>query len=108
MMFTASTSRSIARQVNVVNLYSSMATSTRSSQAPKGASSLPRSYHHGALRQALLDASVNLLREGDVEALSLRAVARAAGVSQTAPYRHFKDRRALVAGGGQAAVSPMG
>ena len=68
-----------------------MATSTRSAKALKGALSLPRSYHHGALRQALLDASVNLLREGGVEALSLRAAARAAGVSQTAPYRHFGD-----------------
>ena len=107
-MFTVSTSRSVARQVSVVNLYFSMVTSTRSSRAPKGTSSLPRSYHHGDLRQALLNASVNLLREGGVEALSLRAVARAAGVSQTAPYRHFKDRRALVAGVAQAAFARMG
>ena len=107
-MFTVSTLRSVDRQVSIVNLYFSMATSTRSAKALKGAPSLPRSYHHGALRQALLDASVNLLREGGVEALSLRAVARAAGVSQTAPYRHFKDRRALVAGVAQAAFARMG
>ena len=56
-----------------------------------------RGYHHGNLRRALLDASIPLLREGGPEALTLRAVARAAGVSQTAPYRHFADRAALVA-----------
>lgn len=56
-----------------------------------------RPYHHGDLRQALVDAAIELLREGGPEALTLRGVARAAGVSQAAPYRHFKDRRALVA-----------
>ncbi len=56
-----------------------------------------RAYHHGDLRQALLDAAIPLLRKGGHDALTLRAVARAAGVSQTAPYRHFADRSALVA-----------
>ena len=56
-----------------------------------------RSYHHGDLRRALLDAALPLIRKGGPEALTLRAVARAAGVSQAAPYRHFADRRALVA-----------
>lgn len=56
-----------------------------------------RAYHHGDLQQALLDAALPLLRKGGPEALTLRAVARAAGVSQTAPYRHFDDRSALVA-----------
>src|SRR5688572_9210328 len=56
-----------------------------------------RAYHHGDLRQALLDAALPLLRKGGPAALTLRAVARAAGVSQTAPYRHFADRSALVA-----------
>src|SRR5687768_2538693 len=55
-----------------------------------------RAYHHGDLRQALLDAALPLLRTGGPQALTLRAVARAAGVSQTAPYRHFTDRSALV------------
>ena len=53
-------------------------------------------YHHGDLRRALLDAGREILRAGGPEALTLRAVARHAGVSQTAPYRHFADRRALV------------
>jgi AcrR family transcriptional regulator len=56
-----------------------------------------RPYHHGDLRQALVDAAIELLREEGPEALTLRGAARAAGVSQAAPYRHFKDRRALVA-----------
>src|SRR5688500_20294568 len=54
-------------------------------------------YHHGALRRALVESALPLLRAGGAEALTLRAVARAAGVSQTAPYRHFADRAALVA-----------
>jgi AcrR family transcriptional regulator len=56
-----------------------------------------KSYHHGDLEAALIQAAVKLLREGGPEALTLRGVARAAGVSQAAPYRHFADRRALVA-----------
>lgn len=54
-------------------------------------------YHHGDLRNALLDAAVRLVDADGVEKLSLRAVAREAGVSQAAPYHHFKDKEALVA-----------
>lgn len=50
-------------------------------------------YHHGNLRAALVAASVESLEAG--EELSVRAVARRAGVSPTAPYRHFADRQAL-------------
>ncbi len=57
----------------------------------------PAAYHHGDLRRALVESALPLLRGGGAEALTLRAVARAAGVSQTAPYRHFADRAALVA-----------
>ena len=56
-----------------------------------------RPYHHGDLRTALLRHAVRILRKEGLDALTLRAVARAAGVSQTAPYRHFADRRALMA-----------
>lgn len=52
-----------------------------------------RGYHHGDLRAALIASAVELL-ESD-EAYSMRAVARRAGVSATAPYRHFADRDAL-------------
>lgn len=87
-----------------------MPTTSRSPHPGKGkdTSLRERPYHHGFLRQALLDAAVELLREGGVEALSLRGVARAAGVSQTAPYRHFRDRRALVAGIAQEGFAGMG
>jgi AcrR family transcriptional regulator len=54
-------------------------------------------YHHGNLRLALLDAAVALIKKVGVEKLSLRGIARSAGVSQTAPYRHFKDKNALLA-----------
>ncbi|OQR63562.1 TetR family transcriptional regulator [Streptomyces maremycinicus] len=50
-------------------------------------------YHHGDLRAALLSTAMEMLEGG--EPFSLRAVARQAGVSPTAPYRHFKDRDAL-------------
>jgi AcrR family transcriptional regulator len=65
-----------------------------SRSAPRAAT---RAYHHGDLRQALLQSALRILRDEGPDALTLRAVARAAGVSQTAPYRHFADRRALVA-----------
>ena len=54
-------------------------------------------YHHGNLREALLDTAIEQLHEGGVENLSLRALARAVGVSQTAPYRHFEDKSELLA-----------
>src|SRR3977135_943878 len=53
-------------------------------------------YHHGDLRAALLRAAMELLEESGEPPLSLRAVARCAGVSPAAPYRHYADREALV------------
>jgi AcrR family transcriptional regulator len=53
-------------------------------------------YHHGDLRAACIRAAMELLEEGGETALSLRAVARRAGVSPAAPYRHYADREALV------------
>ncbi|WNI20942.1 TetR/AcrR family transcriptional regulator [Streptomyces sp. ITFR-16] len=53
-------------------------------------------YHHGDLRAACLRAAHELLEADGSAGLSLRAVARRAGVSATAPYRHFADRDALV------------
>jgi AcrR family transcriptional regulator len=53
-------------------------------------------YHHGNLRAALVRAAMELLEESGATALSLRAVARRAGVSPAAPYRHYADREALV------------
>jgi AcrR family transcriptional regulator len=54
-------------------------------------------YHHGDLRPALLQASLALIDESGIGALSLREVARKAGVSHNAPYHHFKDRGSLLA-----------
>ena len=53
-------------------------------------------YHHGDLRQALMQAATELLRQQGPNALSLRAIAKRAGVSHTAPYRHFADKDALL------------
>ena len=51
----------------------------------------PNDYHHGNLKQALFEGALRQLRQQGAERLSLRALAREIGVSQTAPYRHFKD-----------------
>jgi AcrR family transcriptional regulator len=58
-------------------------------------------YHHGSLRQALVETAVAMLERG--EAFSLRAVARETGVSQAAPYRHCPDRSHL-----ESAVAAVG
>lgn len=55
-----------------------------------------RTYHHGDLRRALLDAAWRLVAEKGLAALTLREVARAAGVSHAAPYHHFPSRTALL------------
>lgn len=54
-------------------------------------------YHHGDLRRALLQGALELLAEGGPARLTLRAAAERAGVSVAAPYRHFADKRALLA-----------
>ncbi|KRE31874.1 hypothetical protein ASG82_02620 [Mycobacterium sp. Soil538] len=53
--------------------------------------------HHGALRSSLIDAALELVAESDAEKVTLRAVARRAGVSTAAPYHHFPDKDALLA-----------
>jgi AcrR family transcriptional regulator len=55
-----------------------------------------RAYHHGNLRSALLERAERTVRERGVHALSLRELARDAGVSHGAPRRHFPDREALL------------
>ena len=54
------------------------------------------SYHHGNLRQALIDAGIKIINENGEENLSLRKVAAACGVSHAAPYAHFKDKDELI------------
>lgn len=53
-------------------------------------------YHHGDLAAALIDSAIQLIEENGIASLSLRGIARLAGVSQAAPYRHFKDKDALL------------
>jgi AcrR family transcriptional regulator len=54
-------------------------------------------YHHGNLREALLQAAIRLIREVGPLAFTLREVARRAGVSHNAPYRHFRNKEELIA-----------
>ena len=53
-------------------------------------------YHHGNLRQALIDAGIRIINESGEEALSLRKAAAACNVSHAAPYAHFKDKEELL------------
>ena len=55
-----------------------------------------RSYHHGDLRNALIGAAGQVLTAKGSAGLSLREVAKVAGVSHAAPYRHFRDKAALL------------
>ncbi|AKU92384.1 TetR/AcrR family transcriptional regulator [Vulgatibacter incomptus] len=54
-------------------------------------------YHHGDLRRALLDAALEQVQQEGAATLSLREVARRAGVTHAAPYRHFASKEALLA-----------
>lgn len=56
-----------------------------------------KQYHHGNLSNALIEQAIKLLENEGLAALSLRRVAKEAGVSQAAPYSHFKDKKALLA-----------
>jgi AcrR family transcriptional regulator len=69
---------------------------------------VPRSYHHGDLRAALLDAAARWLDERGEQALTLRELAREAGVSHAAPYHHFAGREELLAGVAERAFDRLG
>jgi AcrR family transcriptional regulator len=56
-----------------------------------------RGYHHGDLKNARIEAGMNILSEEGVGGLTLRKVAHRAGVSYAAPYAHFADKQALIA-----------
>jgi AcrR family transcriptional regulator len=55
-----------------------------------------RGYHHGNLREALIDAALNLIAQKGPAGFTFADAARSAGVSSAAPYRHFRDRDALI------------
>jgi AcrR family transcriptional regulator len=67
------------------------------------APAVERPYHHGDLRRAIVEAALDLLRETQSAEFSLRELARRAGVSHNAPYKHFAEKRDLL-----AAVSAAG
>lgn len=56
-----------------------------------------RTYHHGNLRQALIESGLELIAEQGARSLTLRELGKRAGVSRMAAYRHFRDRAALLA-----------
>ena len=56
-----------------------------------------KTYHHGDLKNALIQAGADILTREGVSALTLRKVAQKAGVSHAAPYAHFADKQALIA-----------
>ncbi len=53
-------------------------------------------YHHGDLRNALIGATLTLIAEKGINAFTIREIAKRAGVSHAAPYRHFKDKEAIL------------
>ncbi len=57
---------------------------------------MPRPYHHGNLREALLHAAERTLETGGVQNISLRELSRELGVSHTSPRRHFANKQALL------------
>jgi len=63
---------------------------------PRGKASDRGNYHHGDLRRTLLRTARDQIAEDGAHAVSLASLARLAGVSQPAPYRHFADREALL------------
>lgn len=64
---------------------------------PSASAHEKRGYHHGNLREALIDTGLRMLETGGVEEISLRQVAKTTGVSQAAPYSHFRDKTDLLA-----------
>ena len=68
----------------------------------------PRGYHHGDLRVALIEAGLGALKTADADAVSLRELARSVGVSATAVYRHFPDKKALLAALASEGIARLG
>lgn len=61
-------------------------------------------YHHGRLREALIDATLQLLEEGGPESVTVREAGKRAGVSSGAPFRHFPTKRALLTAVAEEAI----
>jgi len=70
--------------------------------------STSKAYHHGDLRSALVSAGLTALETTAIGELSLRQLAREVGVSATAVYRHFPDKRALLAALAEEGIARLG
>ena len=81
-----------------------MARSTHPRQGKKPA----KPYHHGDLRQALLDEALRTIQTHGVEHLTLRTVGERLGVSRSALYRHFADKQSLLATVGKEGSARFG
>ena len=68
---------------------------------------IPESYHHGNLREVLIEAAFRLVDAQGPDAVSMRALAREAGVSSAAPFRHFSDKRVLLDAVAERAVGEL-
>ena len=82
--------------VNIVNM-------ARREKIPEHSTEQRDTYHHGDLKRALTEAALGLVKEKGPKGFTLREVARRAGVSAAAPYRHFSDKAQLL-----AAVATLG
>jgi len=71
--------------------------SLRDKMAPHGRHGARGGYHHGGLREALIQAAMSMIAERGLAGFALAELARAVGVSGAAPYRHFRDRTAVIA-----------
>ena len=76
--------------VNIVNM-------ARRQKIPATSAEQRDTYHHGDLKRALTEAALGLVNEKGPKGFTLREVARRAGVSAAAPYRHFADKAELLA-----------
>lgn len=88
-------SRVIAVRAN--DSCSAMIVSMQTNRPVSSSPAPERSYHHGDLRETLMEAALASIAAHGTEKLSLRALAREAGVSPTAPYRHFPSKESLLA-----------
>lgn len=91
-MYAVYTSMYTAFTLNVNSVYTEKMIKLHSSMA-----TARKAYHHGELRESLLEAGAELLEKEGPTGLSLRKLGRQLGVTPGAPYRHFEDKEALLA-----------
>ena len=82
--------------VDIANLAAKYERTQRFAESMPKPQSHERPYHHGDLRRAIVQAALEILRETQSLEFSLRELARRAGVSHNAPYKHFADKRELL------------